>query len=184
MGEATKKQTQPHKTRPHLGIFNAISDHPNFKMAERYWAIIGTFLGVFGVYAYYASIKEPNLTYYISPTRTAIVQKGHLDDFSVTFLGKQVEGDLSSAEIQLWNKGKAPILGADINNGGNIESPVRISTANSYPIYQVTTITTREQIAFNWEYVTNPPPDTEEIAMGIQKENTGIKLRVCGTIHG
>jgi len=68
--------------------------HPNFGIAA---GIIGIITGVFGIYAYYASIKEPNLTYYISSTRTPIVQQGKPIERNIGFLVlTEVDNRLSS----------------------------------------------------------------------------------------
>src|ERR1035437_9001118 len=109
-----------------------------------YHPILNVILGVGGialaVYFGLVSIKKPNLTYYISPTRTAIVQKGSLNNFSVTYWGTQVTGDLSSAEIQIWNQGKAPIHRADILKR------ITLSTPNGEPFYTEIYSNTRNDI--------------------------------------
>jgi succinate-acetate transporter protein len=82
MGEETEKQQQDKQsTNQKIGFFRRIFYHPNFGATA---GIVGILAAVFGIYTYYASIREPNLTYYISPTRTPIVQKGNLNDFAVT----------------------------------------------------------------------------------------------------
>jgi hypothetical protein len=94
--------------------------HPNFNVAAGLFGIGGV---LFGVFTYCESIKVPNLTYYISPTRTPIVQKGNLNNFSVTFLGTPINGDSSSAEIQIWNQGKEPIRSEDILKTITLRTP-------------------------------------------------------------
>src|ERR1035438_3875117 len=108
--ENTSEQTTPKEN----GLLDILAKHPLFTVVCGITTIIGALLGVFGVYAYYASIKAPNLTYYVSSSRTAIVQSGKLDNFTLTYFGNQVTNDLSSAEIQIWNAGKQPITKDDI----------------------------------------------------------------------
>jgi hypothetical protein len=101
-----KKETDSQQTKISFKeSIKAIVWHPVFGI------IVGA---VIAAYFYAASIREPNLTYYISPTRAAFVQKGNLNNFSVNYQGVAVTGDLSSAEIQIWNQGKAPIHKSDI----------------------------------------------------------------------
>jgi hypothetical protein len=101
--------------------------------------IIGSFALVFGIlgtgfgfYTYKIGVRERELSFYVSPARTPIVQKGKLENFSVSFAGRAITGDLSSVEIQLWNAGKESI------RKENILRPITIQTANNFPIYQVT----------------------------------------------
>lgn len=80
------------------------------------------------------------MTYYISPTRAAFVQKGNLNNFSVNYQGVAVTGDLSSAEIQIWNQGKAPIHKSDILKR------ITLSTPNGEPFYTEIYSNTRNDI--------------------------------------
>jgi hypothetical protein len=94
MGNGTDNQ----KTEPSGdlkgGFFRKIFHHPNFNVIAGLFGILGTFLAI---YFYCQSIQKPDLTYYVSSTRTPIVQKGNLENFSVTFLGTTITNDLSSA---------------------------------------------------------------------------------------
>jgi hypothetical protein len=148
-------------------IFRKIFHHPNFNAVAGIVTIISAILAI---YFYEKSIQKPDLTYYISPARTPIVQKGNLNNFSVTFQGVPIKGDLSTAEIQIWNQGNAPILSNDIL------LPVSIRLANGEAIYQTTISTTRDVIgvqispcqeggafSFDWK---------------ILEQNDGIKLQM------
>jgi hypothetical protein len=80
-------------------------------------AILGIATAISLSIAIYKSLNPyppSQLTYYISSTRVPIVQSGKLDNFFLTYYGKQVTGDLSSAEIQIWNAGNRPIKRQDI----------------------------------------------------------------------
>lgn len=142
-----------------------------------YHPILNVILGVGGialaVYFGLVSIKKPNLTYYISPTRTAIVQKGNLNNFSVTYQGTQVTGDLSSAEIQIWNQGKAPIHRADI------EKTVALKTPNGEPIYTEIHSTTRTDV-IGFELLDDSNKKTGVLPMDwkILEHRDGIKLQI------
>ena len=149
------------------GIVKRIFHHPNFNAVAGIFGIVGTILAV---YFYRQSIKEPNLTYYISPTRTPIVQKGSLDNFSVTFLGTQITGDLSSAQVQIWNQGKAPIRREDILK------PISIRTSNGERIYQINVKPSREVTGFNLL----TPTDQMSLRMDwkILEQNDGAQLQI------
>jgi hypothetical protein len=81
-------------------------------------------------YFYRISVREPNLTYYVSSTRTPIVTKGAINNLSVDFMGQRVQGDLSSIHIQIWNRGRAPIRKSDIL------SPLIVKSINKKPFYK------------------------------------------------
>jgi hypothetical protein len=148
------------------------------------WQIIGKFIwdNWFGLtaafliaaYFYFKGVKEPQLTFYVSPTRTAIVQIGktnNLNNFSVSLNGNKIEGDLSSVEIQIWNEGNAPIHRADILK------TISLSTPHNEPIYQITTKPSRDVIDFS----INPTnPGTGVIAMDwrILEHNDGVKFQI------
>jgi hypothetical protein len=138
MGE--EHSTRPADYRsPEPGMFKRIFHHPNFNVVAGLFGIIGT---LSGIYFYFVSIQKPELTYYISPTRTSIVKKGNLDNLSVTFQGEAIKGDLSTAEIQVWNQGKAPI------RKGDILLPITIKTPHGEPIYQTSITESRDVIGF------------------------------------
>jgi hypothetical protein len=113
MGNESEFQSEPQSTIFKVEIFKKIFHHPNFNAVCGVVTIISL---IFAVWTWQINIKEPNLTYYISPTRTPIVQKGNLDNFSVTYHGTVITNDLSSAEILIWNQGKLPVHKADIWN--------------------------------------------------------------------
>ncbi len=152
-----QKEKQPGQT-----VFKRIIWHPLFGIA------VGA---VIAAYFYYAGIKKPNLTYYVSPTRTAIVQKNNLNNFDVTLNGMQVRGELSSAEIQIWNEGGAPIHHDDILK------TVCLKTQNGEPIIQTTLKTTRDVVGFKLLNTTNQlnilPMDWK-----VLERNDGVKLQV------
>lgn len=130
-----------------LGWFKRIFHHPNFNVVASILTIVGFFLAFF---FWYDGIKRPELTYYISSTRTAIIQKGNVtNDLSVTYHGFPVSGDLSSAEIQIWNQGKAPI------HGGDILKQIALRTQNGEQIYVANVKASRDVIGFNPTIITS-----------------------------
>jgi hypothetical protein len=96
---------------------------------------LGSISGIIGValaiYFYVASKREPHLTYYVHPIRAPLVQTGKMSDFSVLFRGALLPGDVTAAQIAIWNAGSAPIKGEDIL------SPILIQTEDKAPILEV-----------------------------------------------
>lgn len=139
--------------------------------------VVGIVGFILGIVFYFNGIKEPYLTYFISSTRTPIVQQGNLNNFSVTFMGTTITGDLSSAEILIWNQGKLPIHREDILK------TITLRTANGEPIYQTTVKSSRDVIGFRWMSLTNyqPQPGFVQFDWKILEHNDGIKLQI---IHG
>jgi hypothetical protein len=174
MGNESEFQSEPQSTIPKAGIFKKIFHHPNFNVVCGIVTIISL---IFGVWSWYVNIKERNLTYYISPTRTPIVQKGSLDNFSVTFHGIQITNDLSSAEILIWNQGKLPI------HKEEILKTITLKTVNGEPIYQTTAKPSRDVIGFNPINlnVTNTQQGVFQFDWKILEHNDGIRLQI---IHG
>jgi hypothetical protein len=97
--------------------------------------ILGSISGIIGIplatYFYFASQHEPRLTYYVHPVRAPLVQTGKMSDFSVVFKGSLLLGDVTAAQIAIWNSGSAPIKSEDIL------SPVLIQTENNAPILEI-----------------------------------------------
>jgi len=113
--------------------------------------ILGAVGVAFSVWAYFAAQEKHDLTYSISPTRTAILLKDKMEGLSVTYRGMSISNDVSSAEIRIWNQGRKSIRGGDISNGGDVEKPLSIHTPNGEPIYQIMvgTKTNRDETGFN-----------------------------------
>jgi hypothetical protein len=157
---------------PATGVLKKFFHHPNFNAVAGLFGIVGTFLAI---YFYKESIKEPNLTYYISPTRTPIVQNGNLDNFSVIFQGTPIKGDLSAAEIQIWNQGKQPIRREDIRK------PITITTPNHERIYQVAKVTTRDVVkveAYGWATNSDQQQGVVMLDWNILEKNDGVKIQI------
>ena len=149
-----------------------IFHHPNFNAVCGIVTIISL---IFAVWTWQINIKEPNLTYYISPTRTPIVRQGNLNNFSVTYNGIQITNDLSSAEIVIWNQGKLAIHKADILK------TITLKTVNGEPIYQTTAKSSRDVIGFCWINSSNYQSGIFQFDWKILEHNDGIKLQI---IHG
>lgn len=97
--------------------------------------ILGSISGVIGlvlaVIFYYAGQREPRLTYSVYPLRAPVVQTGKMSALKVLINGVEIQGDVTAAQIAIWNSGAAPIKSEDIL------TPILIQTENNAPILDV-----------------------------------------------
>jgi hypothetical protein len=65
---------------------------------------------------YYAhwTTQTPELTFSINPVKLEVVNARQISDLSVTFDGKAVPGDITTAQLAIWNQGNAPIRRSDV----------------------------------------------------------------------
>jgi hypothetical protein len=149
---------------------NWIVKHPVLNAA----LLIGGWL--FAVYTWRAGIRERELTIYFNPSRVPIVQQGSITNFSVTILGSPLKGNLSSAELQIWNAGKEPIRDTDILK------PITIRMPSNEAIYQVTWQGTRDVIGFTNFGGSN---GVVNLDWKILERNDGVKLQIIynGSTH-
>jgi hypothetical protein len=77
---------------------------------------IAAFCGIVGIplSIYLAREKKPELCYRVYANRTSIVKAGQLSEMSVFVDGKQATGDLTAAQVQVWNDGTKAIHNNDI----------------------------------------------------------------------
>lgn len=77
---------------------------------------VASFVGgaVLSACFFYASREVPDLTYYVSPTRTAILTGGQNQKLSVSYAEQPVHGDISSAQVTIWNAGRKAITRSDL----------------------------------------------------------------------
>jgi hypothetical protein len=158
------------------GFLKKIGEHPFIILSGWIMGIVGVIGVCFTFYLYYS--QKPNLAYYISPTRTAIVQKQNLNNFSVTYQGTPIAGDLSAVEIQIWNAGKTPIRGGDIVNGGDIERSITIKPTNSGLIYTIYEAQSRPEIGLSIPSVTTNQVGSFQCNWKILEQGDGIKLQI------
>jgi hypothetical protein len=97
--------------------------------------IVGTIASIISIplafYFFIASQHEPKLTYYVYPIRAPLVQTGMTSDLKVLFSGTAISGDVTAAQIEIWNSASAPIKREDVL------SPILIQTENNAPILEI-----------------------------------------------
>jgi hypothetical protein len=73
--------------------------------------LIGLALAVF---SYFASIRRPDVTYYLHPIRTVVVARNSASKLEVRYNGNEIAGDVCALQFAIWNSGKEPVRGSDI----------------------------------------------------------------------
>lgn len=71
---------------------------------------IASTLGLFLAIYFYLDTKEsPRLIYYVHPVKAILVKSGQASRLTTTFDGKPIEGDVTTAQVAIWNDGKRAI---------------------------------------------------------------------------
>ncbi|KNY24858.1 hypothetical protein [Pseudobacteroides cellulosolvens] len=92
---------------------------------------ICTILGfILAFYFYYSSISNRELSYAVYPLKVSALKSGQVSDLRVSYKGKNIDGDISIAQIEIWNKGKLSI------RPGDILENLKISTVPTVPILE------------------------------------------------
>lgn len=166
------------------------------------WAFFGhPFVGILGsvasvasvglaVYFYYASLVAPNVCYYVHPARSPVVSAGEASRLSVNYNGMPVSGDISAAQIALWNSGKAALRASDIltpvaiHTGSNtriLEASVRKSSRQVAAIKLNTAEAARGDIAVGWNILEQNDGCVIQI---IYAGSSDLPITVSGAVVG
>jgi hypothetical protein len=86
-------------SRPIVGILGSIA------------SIVGI---VLSIYFFIESKESPQLTYLIHPAKAAVVRTGQTSQLTVQFNGKDLTGDVTAAQVAIWNEGRRPIRNGDV----------------------------------------------------------------------
>ncbi len=74
---------------------------------------VGVAVGVLGIvigfYLYWSSREIPELTYYVHPVKAAVVRTGQISRLSVQFDGKDLNSNVTAAQVAFWNAGRRAI---------------------------------------------------------------------------
>lgn len=96
--------------------------------------LIGTVCSVISIplaiLLYWNSIKERDLTYYVYPIRTTVLQSGYATGLRVLHNNQEVKTDVTAVQLAIWNNGKEPIFKE------NILSQIKIVTRPAVPILE------------------------------------------------
>lgn len=136
--------------------------------------IIGGVASILGfVFLFFPEWYSPKrkLSMCVFPVRSAIV-KSTTSDVSVSYKGVPVQGNVSVAQIAVWNAGQEPIRQDDIL------SPVRLILPEGTPILEIKPVSvTRGVIQFSMTQ-TNIPTSTVWLHWKVLEHNDGALIQV------
>lgn len=98
-------------------------DRQGVKAASFIVGIIGLIFGAFGVWSYFASVKEPAITYTVNPIRTTLVQTGGPSGLSVQFNGERLTEAVTSVTLGIWNAGRGSVKASNVLESLELKLP-------------------------------------------------------------
>jgi hypothetical protein len=126
---------------------------------------------ILAVYFYIAAAEKKELTYYVHPAKTSVVNIQDVGKFEVLFDGKPIEKNVSIARVAFWNAGRKPIIKNDILKKLEIET-------NSGPILE-TRIEKISRDVINLEIdKSNYNQNKIQIAWDVLEENDGACIQI------
>jgi hypothetical protein len=88
-------------------------------------SIVGVLLAV---YFYAASVRQRDISYVVHPAKVVVVKAGQISRLEVTLDGKKLKGDVTAAQVALWNDGNESV------RREHVLKPFVIRTSKSAPI--------------------------------------------------
>lgn len=138
--------------------------------------IIGYTIGVIaiitGLIFYLKSIEKPDLTFYIAPYRSTIVESGVVTDLQIIYRDKKLKGNVSIAKIAIVNEGRKPIKKNSILKEIIIKTKPRVKILNAK-----VTKSTREVINFRID-VSKLKNGLIPVSWKILEENDGAEIEI------
>lgn len=126
---------------------------------------------LFAVCPWITSPKR-DLVYCVNPIRTPIVQSVETSDVSLSYKGRLVSGNVTVAQVAIWNAGREPIRSEDIL------SPIILRTPDNAAMLEVKPLKiTREVIGFSLA-ATNNPSSAAQLGWKILERNDGVLLQI------
>jgi len=137
---------------------------------------LGTIAGIIGIplafYFYFASQRDPRLTYSVNPIRVPVVQGEKLTSLKVLFNGADVQGDIIAAQIAVWNAGAGSIRSTDIM------APIQIQTEGNSPILEATIRKMTRPVVGVWTDQAQLSAGRVLVGWKILEKNDGFVLQV------
>jgi len=166
MSEGTEQKKQNR-------ILNFISAHP-FGVLVAFFGALASIMALGPAYFPWWTAPKRALLYCISPTRTQIIQATKVSDIAVTYKGLPLTGNVTAAQIAVWNDGREPIRGEDIL------TPIVLLTSTNVSILEVSILKTN-RAASAFRLLT----DSDNLAVGrlgmdwkILQKNDGALIQV------
>jgi hypothetical protein len=151
--------------------------HPLFGLICFVGAIASIIALLFAVCPWITSPKR-NLVYCVNPIRTPIVQSVQTSDVSLSYKGRPVSGNVTVAQVAIWNAGREPIRSEDILG------PIILRTPDDAAMLEIKPLKiTREVIGFALA-TTNTPSSEAQLGWKILERNDGVLLQItyAGTV--
>ena len=182
------EETKPEN--PIQKVADWISRNPYFTLVLLLIALVGdvaSILGaLFGIFPWWTAPKR-DLSYCVYPIKIPIVQTTNTSDVSVSYKGQPVSGNVTTAEIAIWNAGRQPIRAEDIL------SPLIVTVGNGVPLFEtglsqvsrgVTECSLSNHGAIDMISGKRLGPSSVELHFRILEHNDGVRLRVvyAGTV--
>lgn len=82
------------------------------------------------IYLYFAGARTRRLTYFVDPVETIVVKGGEASTLRVLHGGQDIKGDVTAAQVAIWNDGTESI------RSENVLSPVCILLHPSVPVLE------------------------------------------------
>lgn len=127
---------------------------------------VAFFVGVLGIviglgggfYFYKISTKTRDLSYYVNPNITTIVQPSTLSDLAVSYQGQPITNGFYGQQLAIWNEGKEAIETKDILQQIVIRPPAGVHVLQIKVVkrsreltgFQIASNTTPDAIALTW----------------------------------
>lgn len=127
MGETQIRKMETIQEKKQNKIMVWFSNNPIVGVLGIALSVISIFLSVI---FYIGSIAKPDLTYFVHPVKGIALQSNQATDLTVYYKNREIKGDLTVAQIAIWNHGKKPIKHSDI-----LET-IKIVTSSQFPILE------------------------------------------------
>ena len=183
------EQPQPVASEPkRLYLLHLISTHP-FGTCVAFIGALASIVALMLAFVPWWTAPKPDLCYCIYPIRIPIVQTSSTNpsDVSVSYKGKPVSGNVTAAELAIWNAGRQPI------RSEGILSPLIVTVADGAPLFE-TALSKASREVTECSLINHGPidmisgkrlgPSSVELKFRILEHNDGVRLRVvyAGTV--
>jgi hypothetical protein len=181
------EESKPQRAEPKSIVAKAvdwISRNPLFTLILLVIAVVADVASIVGalcgIFPWWTAPK-PDLSYCVYPIRIPIVQTTNTSDVSVSYKGQPVSGNVTAAEIAIWNAGRQPI------HSNDIERPLILTVANNVPLFEtglsqvsrdVTECSLVNHGAIDIMSGKHLGPSSVELKFRILEHNDGVRLRV------
>lgn len=168
--ETTEQRTVAPEPKRNV-VLHWISTHP-FGVCVAFLGALASMVALMLAFFPWWVAPKRNLSYCINPIRTPIVQSAKTSDVSVSYKGRPVSGNVTAAQIAIWNAGREPIKAEDIL------TPILLSTPTNAPILEIISINISRNVIGLILTSTNPPSSIIGLGWKILEHNDGALIQI------